>query len=157
MQRMGVPRSVVDCLFTTLQNAFHHVRTGFGDSRGSYGGPVWLLPIHGIGQGNGAGPAIWAVVSTPLLNILHELGFGFEYATPISSIPIRFSGFAFIDDTDLIQMLHAQSSLEEVKSKLQDRQMGGSSLHYWGSYRSRENLLVFNRFLLARQGMALLL
>jgi hypothetical protein len=117
---MGVPRSVVDCLFTTLQNAFHHVRTGFGDSRGSYGGPVWLLPIHGIGQGNGAGPAIWAVVSTPLLNILRELGFGFEYATPISCIPIRFSGFAFVDNTDLIQMLHAQSSSDEVKSKLQE-------------------------------------
>jgi len=27
-------------------------------------------PIHGIGQGNGAGPAIWAFISTPLLNIL---------------------------------------------------------------------------------------
>jgi len=120
MQRMGVLRSVVDCLFTTLQNAFHHVRTGFGDSIGSYGGSVWLLPIHGISQGNGAGPTIWAVVSTPLLNILRELGFGFEYATPISCIPIRFSVFAFFDDTDLIQMLHAQSSSEEVKSKLQE-------------------------------------
>jgi hypothetical protein len=70
MQRNGVPKPVVDCLFTTLQNATHQVRTGYGDSSTSYGGPNWTTPMHGIGQGNGAGPAIWAVLSSPLLNIL---------------------------------------------------------------------------------------
>jgi len=119
MQRMGVPRSVVDCLFTTLQNAFHHARTGYGDFSGSYGGPLWLLPIHGIGQGNGVGPAIWAVVSTPLLNILRELGFGFKYVSPFNCKLINFSGFAFVDDTDLIQLLHANSSHTDVRQKLQ--------------------------------------
>jgi len=76
MQRVGVPRNIIKCLFTTLQEAVHTVRTGFGDSKASYGGKVWLVPIHGIGQGNGAGPAIWAVVSTPLLNVLRQKGFG---------------------------------------------------------------------------------
>jgi len=72
MQRVGVPKNIINCLFTTLQEAIHKVRTGFGDSKAHYGGSVWLVPIHGIGQGNGAGPAIWAVVSTPLLNVLRE-------------------------------------------------------------------------------------
>jgi hypothetical protein len=72
MQRVGVPKKIINCLFTTLQEAVHRVRTGFGDSKSFYGGKVWLVPIHGIGQGNGAGPAIWAVVSTPLLNVLRE-------------------------------------------------------------------------------------
>jgi hypothetical protein len=32
MQRQGVPKSAVQCLFTTLQEATHYVRTAFGDS-----------------------------------------------------------------------------------------------------------------------------
>jgi len=70
MQRVGVPKNIVQGLFTTLQEAVHRVRTGFGDSEACYGGSVWLVPIHGIGQGNGAGPSIWAAVGTPLLNAL---------------------------------------------------------------------------------------
>jgi len=105
MQRVGVPKSIINCLFTTLQDAMHQVRTGFGDSKESYGGSVWLIPIHGIGQGNGAGPAIWAVVSTPLLNVLREKGHGFEGVCPISSTYFRFVGYAFVDDTDVIQSL----------------------------------------------------
>jgi hypothetical protein len=75
MQRVEVPKNIINCLFTTLQEAIHRVRTGFRDSKDHYGGRVWLVPIHGIGQGNGAGPAIWAVVSTPLLNVHREKGF----------------------------------------------------------------------------------
>jgi len=118
MQRMGVPKAAVDCLFTTLQTAIHRVRTGYGDSKEHYGGQTWLIPFHGIGQGNGAGPAIWAVVSTPLLNTLRKMGFGLNYITPISNTLIKFSGFAFVDDTDLLQLLQHNSSGEEVRHDL---------------------------------------
>jgi hypothetical protein len=37
----------------------------------------------GIGQGNGAGSAIWAVVSTPVLKMMKDEGFGFMYKTSI--------------------------------------------------------------------------
>jgi hypothetical protein len=33
MQQLGVPRSIINCLFTTLQEAIHKVQTGFGDSK----------------------------------------------------------------------------------------------------------------------------
>ena len=85
MQRAGVPKNFINCLFTTLQEAVHQVRTGYGDSKKHYGGKVWLVPIHRIGQGNGAGPAIWAIVSTPLLNVLRDKGFGCEIICPLSS------------------------------------------------------------------------
>jgi hypothetical protein len=65
IQHMGIPQSSVDCMFSMLQEAVHRVPTGYGDSSSSYGGSMWIVPIHGIGQGNGAGPAIWAVVSMP--------------------------------------------------------------------------------------------
>jgi hypothetical protein len=83
---------MADCMFSMLQQAVHQVRTS------------WLIPMYGIGQGNGAGPAIWAVVSTPILDILRSMGFGFSYITPISNQFIRFVGFAFVDDTDLLHM-----------------------------------------------------
>jgi hypothetical protein len=99
MQRVGVLKNVINCLFTTLQEAIHKVRTGFGDSKQHYGGKVWLVPIHGIGQENGAGPAIWVVVRTPLLNVLREKGFGCEIKCPLSSEYLQCVGYAFADDT----------------------------------------------------------
>lgn len=67
------------------------------------GGSQWILLMHGVGQGNGAGPAIWAVVSTPLLNMLRNSGVGSFFKSPISGKDIRFVGYAFVDDTDLIR------------------------------------------------------
>jgi hypothetical protein len=64
MQRQGVPESAVTCMFTTLQELKHQIRTAYGDSELTYGGQA-VIPIHGVMQDNGAGPAIWAVVSTP--------------------------------------------------------------------------------------------
>jgi hypothetical protein len=77
-------------------------------------------PMHSISQGNGAGPAIWAVVSTPLLDILRNMGFGFSYITHLSNQFIRCVGFAFVDNTDLLQVLHHNSSREEVTKNLQE-------------------------------------
>jgi hypothetical protein len=105
MQHVGVSKNIINCLFTTLQEAIYKVRTGCGDSKAFYGGPVWLVPIHGIGQGNGAGPAVCAVVSTPLLNVWKEKGFGCEVICPLSSSCFKFVGYAFMVDTDIIQSL----------------------------------------------------
>jgi hypothetical protein len=119
MQRVGVPKNFINCLFTTLQEAVHQVRTGYGDSKKHYGGKVWLVPIHGIGQGNGAGPAIWAVVSTPLLNVLRDKGFGCEIICPLSSEYFHFVGYAFVDDRDLIQS-RLQEDPEQARQQLQE-------------------------------------
>jgi len=118
MKRVGVPKKIINFLFTTLQEAVHRVRTGFGDSKSFYGGKVWLVPIHGIGQGNGAGPAIWAVVSTPLLNVLREKGFGWEVICPLSSSYFRFVGYAIVDDMDVIQSALTDSP-ESARAQLQ--------------------------------------
>jgi hypothetical protein len=116
MQRMGVPKCAVQRLFSTLQEAVHYVRTGFGDSTKSYGGRMWLVPLHGIGQGNGAGPAIWAVVSTPLLNVLRQKGFGCEFVMPLSKRWFQFVGYAFVDDTDVIQSQLLNDPFQALKS-----------------------------------------
>jgi hypothetical protein len=128
MQRNGVPRAAVDCLFTALQNATHQVRTGYGDSSLRYGGSNWIMPMHGIGQGNGAGPAIWAVLSTPLLNLLRTKGFGCEFVSPISGERLRFVGYTFVDDTDVIESKAATDTYRDAMQDLQtavDTREGG--------------------------------
>jgi hypothetical protein len=75
--------------------------------------------MHSIGQGNGAGPAIWAVVSTPLLNALREKGFGFELISPLLSRYHKFVGYAFVDDTDIIQSTLCNDD-QQVINKLQE-------------------------------------
>jgi len=42
----------------------------FGDLENSQGFDKWQEGVAGIGQGNGAGPHIWAVVSMPLFDIM---------------------------------------------------------------------------------------
>jgi hypothetical protein len=105
MQCMGVHKASIECLFTTLQEAIHRVRTSFGDSDVFYRGKSSDIPMHGICQGNGAGPAIWAVLSSPLLEIQRKKGFGFYMFTPISGSEVEFVGYAFVDDSDLVQTL----------------------------------------------------
>ena len=61
----------------------------------------WDTPMHGIGQENGADPAIWAVLSSPLLNLLQSKGFGCVFLSPFSKEPLAFVGYAFVDDSYL--------------------------------------------------------
>jgi hypothetical protein len=77
MQHQNVPASSCICVFTTLQNLHHTLMTIYGDSKSGYGGTLWAVPYSGIGQGNGTGPAMWAVVSTPVLKMMKDEGFGF--------------------------------------------------------------------------------
>ena len=103
MQRVGAPKEPIICTLTTLQDMKHAVRTAAGDSDFRYGGELWVIPIRpppqGLGQGNGAAPAIWAVVSTPVLNMLRKKGYGAAFKCCISGEELQLVGYAFVDDT----------------------------------------------------------
>jgi hypothetical protein len=113
MQRCGVPKSIIKCLFSQLQNATHQVRTGYGDSSTFYGGSRWIKPYHGIGQG-------MAVVSSPLLNILRRKGLGCQFIAPFSTTEAKFSGYSFVDDTDLVIVKIYDVSYETILAALQE-------------------------------------
>eukprot|EP00978_Attheya_sp_CCMP212_P000654 scaffold1295_cov57-Attheya_sp.AAC.3 len=51
MHRQGVPAPAVVCMFTTLQNMVHTVRTAFGESSQTFGGDLWALPVNPPPQG----------------------------------------------------------------------------------------------------------
>jgi hypothetical protein len=86
-----------------LKNLHHTVRTIYGDFKAEYGGTLWAVPYSGVGQGNGAGPAIWAVASTPVLKTMKDEDFGCMYATSIKGKDLHFVGYSFVDDIDIIQ------------------------------------------------------
>jgi hypothetical protein len=43
------------------------------------------------------------VVSTPVLKMMKDEGFGFMYKTRIKGKQLHFMGYSFVDDTDIIQ------------------------------------------------------
>ena len=102
MQRQGVAPENIICMFTTIQNLRHTVRTAFGDSDKSFKQEIWAAPLHGVGQGNGAGPVIWAVVSSPILDLIRKEGIGTAFKMNISGNTIKVLGYSFVDDTDLV-------------------------------------------------------
>jgi hypothetical protein len=103
MQRQNVPASACIGVFTTPQNLHHTVMTIYGDYKSGYGGTLWAVPYSGVGQGNGAGPDIWAVVRTQVLKMMKDEGFGFMYKTSIEGKQLHLVGYSFVDDTDVIQ------------------------------------------------------
>ena len=97
----GVPMSVCQSLFQTLQKARHHIKTGFGRTQHStYGNE--RIPLQGIGQGNGIGPTLWALISSKLIQMMKKAGHGIHFLTSISLMAVSLVVFAFVDDTDLV-------------------------------------------------------
>lgn len=75
-QTVGVPPKPVMCMFVIMQQMCHHIRMLYSNSELSFLDALWVVPILEDGQANGAAPQIWALLSTPLLHILHKEGFG---------------------------------------------------------------------------------
>ena len=114
MIKFGIPRTTAQSTIATLAKMAHYIRTAKGDSTRTYGGATWVRIPHGIGQGNGAGPSIWACVSTPLFDALRQEGYGMEFISPITTLIMNITGFSFVDDADLIQNMGDMTSEEEL-------------------------------------------
>ena len=84
----GLPQTIACTLISTLQKAVHHIKTGLGRSGPVYGNEV--IPISGIGQGNGMGPILWALISSKLLLMMHTAGHRVRspLLSPVPSFPL---------------------------------------------------------------------
>ena len=126
MRRQGLAESESVCMFSTLQHLEHTIRCAYGDSTKTYGNELWAVPMQGVLQGNGAGPVIWAVVSSPILQIMRAKGYGTFFKASISGSEIRLVGYAFVDDTDLMQT--ARNWDENIESVIKEMQ---NALNLW--------------------------
>ena len=56
----------------------HKIATGYGVLSCTYSADAGLTPLQGFFQGNDNGPSGWALLSSPLFDMLQEIGFGAE-------------------------------------------------------------------------------
>ena len=90
-------------MMETSQKVVHWVHTAFGVSNLGCKGPQ-SAPFQGVGQGNGARPAMWVLISAILLSIMAFQGFGPNVQLALSALAFTVVGFAFVDDTDLLHL-----------------------------------------------------
>jgi hypothetical protein len=119
LQRLGAPVEPIISMFSTIQDLQHHIRTIHGNSETFFSGADWPVPIHGVGQGNGAGPQIWAAVSTPIFNMIRGQGCGSFFESAITREGLNFVGFAFVDDTDLVASNFKNLTGDQVVQEIQ--------------------------------------
>ena len=128
IRRLGIPIEPLLCMFRTLQLAHHHVMTAFGVSSETYHSLI-DIPLQGIGQGNGAGPAIWAVINSPIISMIRQAGGGAIFRTAIAMTCLKYVGFSFVDDADIVcSDLQVDTPGEELIPRIQnalDVQNGG--------------------------------
>ena len=118
LQRVGIPITHIKCMFSTIQKLIHRIRTAFGLSQASFGGSShsFRKPPQGMGQGNGAGPTVWSILSSTVFEELHARGYSTGFCYAISSGLYQLCGFSFVDDCDL---LADGSNAEQVHNRLQ--------------------------------------
>ena len=87
-------------MMNTLQSATHDINTAFGISIEKYF--TTKPPNQGSGQGNGAGPTIWVMISANLLTIMRDNGYGLDILSYLAQLALVIAGFVFADDTDNI-------------------------------------------------------
>ena len=119
LRRAGVPKKTIQSMLEPIRRMTHRIRTAYGDSVMQYGGEEWERDPHGILQGNGSGPAIWALVSSPILEILRKQGYGAKLYGNIHKRFFHMCGFAFVDDADIVQTGALHESTTKMIQKAQ--------------------------------------
>jgi len=115
---LGSSLPMAQSMITMLHEMEHHIQTTYGDSTVLASRATWQTRIAGIGQGNGAGPQIWAAVSSPMFDLMRQDGFYAHIVAAISRRAKTLVGFAFVDNTDLcIHGPHINS--QNVQSAMQ--------------------------------------
>jgi hypothetical protein len=79
-----------------------------------------MLHFRGAGQGNGAGPSLWALISTVIISAMKRAGHGVQLLLSISNRSLWIVCFAFVDDADTVQTAQTvEQSGEDVIRHLQ--------------------------------------
>lgn len=125
LQKNGISQAAATTMFTTIQECQHFICTAYGDSDISYGGQSsYDLPPMGADQGNGAGPQMWAVLSSVPFLAMHMEGLSTPFCQKITQQLVSLVGFMYVDDMDLIHLR------DDINSELltEDLQL---ALDYW--------------------------
>ena len=123
----------------------HSVIMALEESKSTYVGYTWVLPLNhpqqGLGQGNGANPVIWDTVSTTLINCLRKSGHVTAFKWSISGDTTNLVGYCFIDDFKIFQIFPTPTNPQKSQSSLLNK----ASTYLQGKQKQRENKSVFRK------------
>ena len=86
MASSGIPQKHMFSMFHTIQNTDFTTRTAYSDSEATFGGKEgrFIAKPQTLGQGNGTGPQVWAIVSNKMSEVLRKSGLATRVSAPIS-------------------------------------------------------------------------
>jgi hypothetical protein len=84
-QSFGVESAAVSAMLKTIQEMKFFLRTAYGDSK-TFAGSSIEIKMQGLGQGNGASPAGWCVISIVILQAHGAKGHGAQFIAPMSLV-----------------------------------------------------------------------
>jgi hypothetical protein len=118
-QSFGVESTAVSAMLETIQEMKFFLRTAYGDSK-KFPGSSIEIKTQGLGQGNGASPAGWCVISIVILRAHGAKGHGAHFMASMSLVRCSLSAILYVDNTDLLHInMDAEESIVEVHAAIQ--------------------------------------
>jgi hypothetical protein len=120
-QSFGVESMAVSAMLEKIQEMKFFLRTAYGDSK-TFAGSSIKIKTQGLGQGNGASPAGWCVISIVILRAHGAKGHGAHFIAPMSLVLVRrsLSAILYVDNTDLLHInMDTEESIVEVHTAIQ--------------------------------------
>ena len=111
---VGMPIALINTMLGAIQMMRFHLRTGFGDSKGTYGSENRWRPFQGLCQGNGAAPALWLLISSFLLRYMSGEGHSMQIMSALTGTMLCYVALMFVDDGDFPTI--AAKARESIKS-----------------------------------------
>jgi hypothetical protein len=103
----------------TIQEMKFFLRTAYGDSKTLAGSSI-KTKTQGLGQGNGASPAGWCVISIVILRAHGAKGHGVHFIAPMSLVRRSLLAILYVVNTDLLHInMDAEESIVEVHAAIQ--------------------------------------
>ncbi len=102
-QSFGVEDTAVTAMLETIQEMKFFLCTAYGDSK-DFAGSSIEIKTQGLGQGNGASPAGWCVISIMILQANGKKGHRTQFLAPMSGVKRSLLAILYVDDTDLLHL-----------------------------------------------------
>ena len=124
MQAIGVPLNAIKVLLISLETMEFCLRTGFGEYTKLFGGSI-RNRLAGYGQGNGAAPSAFTILSTLIINAYKRLGNGAKLTSSFAARVFLLAAALYVDDTDLLHWADSphtddEELIEQVQNSTDD-------------------------------------
>ena len=118
-QSFGVKDTAVAAMLETIQDMKFFLWTAYGDSK-NFAGSTIEIKMQGLGQGNGASPAGWCVISIMILQAHGAKGHSAHFLAPISHVRRSLSAILYVNNTNLLHLnMECNESVQVIHVALQ--------------------------------------